>query len=797
MKKFFLMLLLISIFLHSWAQNVNDSLILSLEPISIQSSFQQASKLAPVASVTLLAKDIQKINGAHDLPFLLRFTPSIAVTSDAGNGVGYTGLWIRGSDPTRVNVNINGIALNDPESHQVFWVNTPDLATSVQQIQIQRGIGTSVNGAGSLGGSIHINTDKRFDKNFTNIQQSYGSFNTFKSSVEQGFRKNWSQYLGRLSVIQSQGFVDRAETKLGSYYLSGVHSLLRKQEAFDTTFPDDISSNANAYSSKQLKWFVFGGKENTYQAWNGTPWEKLFGTASEIQAFIDRNFWTNDLANNLLQSGRSYNYFTYDNEIDNYSQHHAQLSYTSEKYGRNWKIAHQSTVHYTHGQGYFEQFKKDENLLNYNIPSVYWPDTTIGIEPTGNIIRRRWLNNNFYGYNGNLALSKKSMQWISGLSLNHYNGQHYGRVVGVGQNEIIDVDVEYYKGNSDKIDGMAYSKMEWTPGNDWLIYTDLQVRGVYYWTAGKDNDGRTYLVDESFVFFNPKGGFRYMHSDFNGQQFSIFGSIGKSSKEPNRSDFVDAFVKKPVPEELVDIELGGKYVLGSLLQIELNTYMMNYRNQLVLTGAVNDVGAPVRTNVKESFRRGIEVAANVHPIDRVEFNMNLTWSANRISNFIEEIYNDDLGEVMYVERGNTPIAFSPNLIGAFQASYAIIPRSWTNAYSKCNHQVYLLLNQKYVGEQHLDNTGNTDATIRAYFPTDLGIQLRRFKQVSDSYTVPSNSNKKGVKEMTLSFWLNNAMNLNYETNGYAYSYISGTQVTERFYYPQAGRNWMLNLTVNF
>ena len=202
MKKFFLVVLLGSIFLHARSQNENDSLVLSLEPISIQSSFQQASKLAPVASVTLLAKDIQKINGAHDLPFLLRFTPSIAVTSDAGNGVGYTGLWIRGSDPTRVNVNINGIALNDPESHQVFWVNTPDLATSVQQIQIQRGIGTSVNGAGSLGGSIHINTDKRFDKNFTNIQQSYGSFNTFKSSVEQGFRKNWSQYLGRLSVIQ-------------------------------------------------------------------------------------------------------------------------------------------------------------------------------------------------------------------------------------------------------------------------------------------------------------------------------------------------------------------------------------------------------------------------------------------------------------------------------------------------------------------------------------------------------------------------------------------------------------------
>ncbi|MFM7770438.1 MAG: TonB-dependent receptor [Bacteroidota bacterium] len=796
MKKNVFLVFALLAFVQAVAQKNLDSLILTLEPISIESSFQQASNAAPLASTNIKAKDIQRLNNGQDLPFLLRFTPSLTVTSDAGNGVGYTGLWIRGSDPTRVNVNINGIALNDPESHQVFWVNTPDLASSVQQIQIQRGIGTSVNGAGSLGGSIHINTDKRMEKKFTTIQQSYGSFNTFKSTVESGVLLGQSQYIGRFSVIQSQGYVDRAETNLESYYFSGVHRLM-KDEAQDVYIYESAAKVRNYQNSKYLKWFVFGGKEKTYQAWNGTPWEKLYGSASELQAFIDRNGWSGELAENLFQSGRTYNYYTYENEIDNYSQHHAQLNYTSERHVSDLKIAHQSTLHYTHGEGYFEQFKKDEYLLNYDIPSIYWPDTTIAIEPTGNVIRRRWLNNNFFGYTGNVAVSSKNIQWVSGLSVNHYNGQHYGRVVGVGLNEIQPIDVEYYKGNSDKTDGMAFTKLEWSPNLHWIFYSDFQLRGVHYWTAGEDNDGRIYLVDEDFVFFNPKGGFRYISQSPNGNKISFFGSLGKSSKEPNRSDFVDASYKKPVSEDLLDIEMGGKYAWGGLFQFELNAYFMNYKNQLVLTGVVNDVGAPVRTNVKESFRRGIEVSTLIRPMNRLEVNMNLTWSENRIVNFIEEIYNYDLGEVLYIERGNTPIAFSPNLTGSFQLSYAVIPRSWTNAYAKNNHQVYLLCNQKYVGDQHLDNTGNEDARIQAYFPTDFGLQLRRFIQrQEDNQAENSTIRKNRVKELTLGIWVNNALNLKYETNGYAYSYIYGEQITERFYYPQAGRNWMLNLTVN-
>ena len=728
-----------------------------LEPISIRDVWS-ANKTAPFAVTNLLPKDIEKINNGVDLPFLLRFTPSLTVTSDAGNGIGYTGLWIRGSDPTRVNVSINGVPLNDPESQQVFWVNTPDLASSTSNIQIQRGVGTSANGTGSFGGSIHLDTDTDLERNFVRFNTGGGSYGSNKIMVEIGSRRSPKfEYNLRASNIQSNGYIDRADTHLFSYFTKGKWRLSQEENR-----------------KSDLTVFVFGGKENTYQAWNGTPYEKLFGTTADILAFAGRNGASQADIDNLLNSGRTYNAYLYENEIDNYAQHHAQGHYFSSRKKNNIVHEFRAAAHFTHGQGYFEQFRVNEDVANYNmLPHIENGDTIT----TTNLVRRRWLNNNFYGVTGSYVLKNNRFVSTTGFGANHYSGQHYGRVIATGNPLIFVVDHEYYYGKSDKYDANAFTKMEWAVvPKKLMVNADLQVRYISYQTSGTDNDQRLYDVDNTTQFFNPKVGVRY----FMNKSVSLYGSLAHSGKEPNRNDFVDApFGRTPQNEYMTDFEAGFHFENDKLFQFDVNVYSMNYDNQLVLTGAVNDVGAPLRTNVAKSYRRGVELSAvALFNQQRLKVNGNITFSENKIIDFQERIFNYDTYAEETISRGNTNIAFSPNMIAGLSAEYQVFPHGWRMTMKPVRKQLYLLFNEKFVGKQHLDNTGSNTAVITAFAVSDFGIQW-------DSKYGP----KPSVK---ITFWVNNAFNRMYSSNGYAFSYIYGETITERFYYPQAGRNYMLN-----
>ena len=730
-----------------------------MDPVSIRDVWS-ANKTAPFAVTNLLPKDIEKINTGVDLPFLLRFTPSLTVTSDAGNGIGYTGLWIRGSDPTRVNVSINGVPLNDPESQQVFWVNTPDLASSSSNIQIQRGIGTSANGTGSFGGSIHLDTDPELERNFVRVNTGGGSFGSNKLMVEIASKRSPKfEYNARVSRIASLGYIDRAETKLFSYFTKGKWHLKQEENR-----------------RSELTVFAFGGKENTYQAWNGTPYEKLYGTTADILNFAGRNGLSQTDTDNLLNSGRTYNAYLYENEIDNYRQDHAQGHYFSSKKKNGATHEFRAAFHFTHGEGYFEQFKMDQEVANYNLLPELINNDTLSIT---DLVRRRWLNNNFYGMTSSYVIRNHNFTSTSGLGVNHYNGQHYGRVIAKGSPLAFDVDHEYYYGQSDKYDANAFTKIEWVVvPRRFVVNADLQARYVAHDTKGVDNDQRAYDVNASSQFFNPKLGVRY----FMNKNTSLYGSVARSGKEPNRSDFVDALAgNKPQNEYMTDYELGLHFENEKLFQFNANAYYMNYSNQLVLTGALNDVGAPLRTNVASSYRRGIELSAVVlFNQQRLKVNGNITLSENKIIDFQERIFNYDTYAEEVISRGTTNIAFSPNMVAGLTAEYQLFPHGWRMTMKPVRKQLYLLFNEKFVGKQHLDNTGSSTAVITAFAISDFGIQW-------DSKYGP----KPSVK---ITFWVNNAFNRMYASNGYAYSYIYGNTVTERFYYPQAGRNYMLNFS---
>ena len=743
----------------SFAQEKKDTTIVPtfvLEPLSIRDVWS-AENDAPFALTNLKPMDIDKINTGVDLPFLLRFTPSLTVTSDAGNGIGYTGLWIRGSDPTRVNVSINGVPLNDPESQQVFWVNTPDLASSSSNIQIQRGIGTSSNGTGSFGGSIHLDTDTDLERDFVRLNAGGGSFGSNKLMVEIGSRRSPNfEYNLRASSIQSNGYIDRAETRLFSYFTKGKWRLTQAENR-----------------KSELTIFVFGGKENTYQAWNGTPYEKLYGTTSDILAFASRNGASQADINNLLNSGRTYNAYLYENEIDNYRQDHAQAHYFSSRKKNGATHEFRTAFHFTHGEGYFEQFKTDQDVTNYNmLPQIVNGDTL----SLTNLVRRRWLNNNFYGATSSYVIRKSKFTSTSGLGVNHYNGQHYGRVIATGTPLIFVVDHQYYYGQSDKYDANAFSKFEWAVvPRKLIVNADLQARYVSYKTKGTDNDQRAYDVDMSTNFLNPKVGLRY----FAGKFVSVYASVAHSGKEPNRNDFVDApFGQTPKNEYMTDIEAGLHFENDYLFKFDVNLYSMSYNNQLVLTGALNDVGAPLRTNVAQSYRRGIELSSSAYFKQRLKVGANLMLSENKIIDFQERIFNYDNYSEEVIARGTTNIAFSPNVVAGLTAEYQVFPHGWRMTRKPVRKQLYLLFNEKFVGKQHLDNTGSSTAVITAFAVSDFGIQW-------DSKYGP----KPSVK---ITFWVNNAFDRMYASNGYAYSYIYGGTVTERFYYPQAGRNYMLN-----
>ena len=687
-------------------------------------------------------EDIEALNLGQDLPILLQQTPSVVTTSDAGAGVGYTGLRIRGSDGTRINVTVNGIPINDAESHGVFWVNMPDLASSTESIQIQRGVGTSTNGAAAFGASINMQTTTLKEKAYGEIANSFGSFNTRKHTVQfgSGLIDNKFAFDGRLSQIKSDGFIDRASSDLQSYYLSGAY-----------------------YGEKTiLKAIMFGGNEKTYQSWYGTPESRVNNDREGMLAHAANEGYSQSQIDNLLNSGRSYNFYQYDNQVDNYSQDHYQLLIAHEF---NKKLSANLNFHYTRGEGYYEEFRADNDFADYGLNSPIIGNDTIN---STDLIRRRWLDNHFGGltYSLNYAASNKLNLTLGG-GYNLYEGDHFGEIIWSEIAANTSIRERYYDNVGKKLDFNSYLKADYAITENLTAFADLQVRAIDYSTNGNDNDLRIIDVEEAFLFFNPKAGINYRFNSIT----SAYVSYSVSNREPVRNDFIDAPVgEKPEHEQLNNLEFGVQ-VNDKDYFFHANIFHMDYKNQLVLTGELNDVGSTVRQNVENSYRAGIELSAGITISKKLSLSGNMTMSRNKIAEFDDYFYDYVSGETIITRIEDADISFSPDFIAASTIEYRPIK----------NMTVSLLT--KHVGQQFLDNTQSNDKKIDAYLVNDIRL----------NYVV------KDVlfKEMNFTLLINNAFDELYSSNGYTYSYGVGEVITENFFYPQAGTNFLAGVTLKF
>ena len=696
---------------------------------------------SPFSYTQVDEKELNVKNLGQDIPFLLEHTPSMVVTSDAGAGVGYSGLRIRGSDATRINVTVNGVPLNDSESHGVFWVNLPDFASSVKDIQVQRGVGSSTNGSGSFGGTIALNTDGISSEPYGRVSATLGSYDTYRSSFEGATGLMGGQYSieGRFSKINSDGYIDRATSDLQSYFISA----------------------AKIGENHSLRLNVISGDERTYQSWYGAPESRVSGNEEALTNHYFRNqgstYVTAADSINLFNSDRRYNYYLYEDQVDDYRQDHFQLVYHLQAHE---DLTLNATAHYTKGKGFFEEYRVDEDLIDYG------SDYSIS---NSDLVRRRWLDNDFYGVilNAEYQINPTSTI-LAGLGYNRYVGDHFGEVIDVI--DIVDLPAQepYYESESDKRDFNAYTKLDTRLTDQLNVYADLQLRRIGYQTSGIDNDSTPIDVDESFTFFNPKIGINYQISTHD----QLYASIAIANREPVRSDFIDAVgTAIPKPERLQDLELGYRRSSQSYA-FNVNLYFMDYTDQLVVTGAVNDVGSAVRTNVEDSYRLGIELSLDYKINEKLMWSPNVTWSRNKISEFNDVVV--DFADFSLVETSmkDTDIAFSPTIIAGQRLTYTPIKGASVTWQSK------------YVGEQYLDNTSDKSRTLDAYWVNDLIF----------SYGIA----KKGVlKNASLKLVVNNILSERYASNGYTFSYIFGEKITENYFYPQAERHFLLGVELTF
>ena len=692
----------------------------------VQISAVRADNTTPTTYTNLSKEEIQKGNFGQDIPYLMQKTPSTVVTSDAGAGVGYTGIRIRGVDPTRTNVTINGIPLNDAESHGVYWVNMPDFASSTDNIQIQRGVGTSTNGAAAFGSSINIKTDNIQKEAYASLDNSVGSFNTLKNNIKvgTGLIKNQFTFDARVSRIESDGYVDRASSNLNSMYLSG------------------------AWIGKKtlIKANVFRGHERTYQAWYGVSQDQL-------------------------ENDRTFNYYTYDNEVDNYNQDHYQLHLTQTI---NSKMNFNVSGHYTKGYGYYEQYRNDDDFSTYGLEPVILTNDTIN---TTDLIRRRWLYNDFYCAVFSLNYSNlKNLKLVWGGAINEYKGKHFGEIIwarSASQSEIRD---NYYENDAQKNEMSSYIRGNYKY-KKLNTYLDLQIRHIDYSYLGFDESFGEIIElqqDINFTFFNPKAGLTYTFND----KSNVYGSYSVANREPVRNDFVNSSPQsRPKAENLQNVEIGYRYHSKKLF-VNANYYLMHYKDQLILSGEINDVGAYNRINVDQSHRMGVELEFGYMLTKKLSLSGNLTLSSNKIKEFDEYVDNydnyDSEGNMIQdvINHKNTDIAFSPNTIASLGLLYEPIKN------------LELGLMSKHVGKQYLDNTSNENRTLNEYYLTNLTLNYT-FKNL-------------GVKELKIGVLVNNVFDYLYENNGYTFSYVSGGEsTTENFYYPQAGRNFLARITLNF
>lgn len=720
------------------SENFKLNIELNENPLNLDEVVVNSTRLntnSVFAYNNLSSEEIKKQNVGQDLPYALNSIPSLVINSDAGNGVGYTGLRIRGTDGTRINVTINGVPVNDAEGQGTFFVDMPDLLSSTNNIQVQRGVGTSVNGAGAFGASINMQTNSLNEKSYAQINNSMGSFNTIKNTIMAGtglIDKHFT-FDARASRINSDGYIDRATSKMNSYYLS-----------------------AGYYGKKTiLKAIAFSGNEKTYQAWYYVPEDSLKNgnrTFNPAGMYIDANGNTK----------------YYNNESDNYKQDNYQL-HLIHSFGN--KLTANITGHYTAGKGYYEQFKQNESLNKYNMPNVITNNDTI---TRSDIIRRRWLDNDFVGIIGNIDYKKTSkLNFILGGGYNTYFGKHNGEVVWAQFSNPNDFKPRYYDDKATKKDGNIYLKTFYKPTSKLNVFLDLQYRVVSYDFIGFDTSlVNTVPLNSKYNFFNPKFGVNYLIS----KNTTVYGSFGVGNKEPNRDDFTQSSAKsRPKSEQLIDLEIGATQRFKNCY-IALNLFDMEYKNQLVLNGQVNDVGAYNRVNVDASYRRGIELEVNANFTKYITFNGNLTLSQNKIKNFNEFIDSSDVNYTIYTQYQKhyslSDIAFSPNVIAA--ANLIIKPIK--------NLEISFL--NKYVGKQFLDNTSNNDRAIKSYFITDLRI----------NYTIYT----KLIKEINVMAMVYNLTNKKYETNGYTYSYYEGDKLhTLNNLAPSAPTHFMIGANFKF
>lgn len=708
-------------------------------------SATRAGNKTPVAYSNVSSDEISKMNMGQDIPYLLQLTPSFVATSDAGAGVGYTNFRIRGTDLNRINVSIDGIPISESESHGTWFVDMPDLASSLENVQVQRGVGTSANGAAAFGGSIDLQTNTLNKDPYSEYRISYGSFNTLKNTIAAGtgLMNGKFTFDVRLSKLKSDGFIDRASSDLKSFFISGGY-----------------------YTKKSvLKINVFSGLEETYQSWWGVPSVRLNNDMEGMQEYENNWLYTPEQTQHMINSdSRTYNYYTYDNQIDHYQQdyYHLHFSHQFNEY------LHLNTgLHYRRGHGYYENYKAGEDLKkDYNIPyPVVGNDTVF----SSDVVNRKWLDNDFYGLVFALTHKKDRVDFTLGGGWNTYDGDHFGNVIWAQYLGDVAPNYEWYRGNGLKKDFNIYGKFNYQLAKKLNVYADLQYRNINYKITGINDDLRDISQEHDFNFFNPKLGIFYQPTD----NQKLYVSFAVANREPNRDNFVDADPngKQPVHETLHDWEMGYDFQ-SSNFTAEANLYFMNYKDQLVLTGEINDVGGVIMLNVDKSYRAGLELQTGWKISRNLQWNANATFSKNKIKDFIEYVDDWDTGGQQVFELGTTDLAFSPNFIGNSQLLFT--PAK--------NFSISLISN--YVGKQYIDNTSNNNRVLDAYFLNNLKVD----------YNI-----KTGFfDEIVLHCMVNNLFNEKYESNAWVYSYyLGGERYSQDGYFTQAGTNFLVGIDFKF
>lgn len=711
------------------AGEVDTLRVLELNEVSVTAVY--ATKETPVAFQNISAERLKEGNTGQSLPYLLAGSPSLIMTSDGGNGIGYATFRVRGTDANRINFTVDGVPLNDMESHSVFWVNMPDFAASTGNVQIQRGAGTSTNGAGAFGATVSMNTQKPNLKPYAEIQSSAGSYASFSNSFMggTGLLKDHFIFDFRLSNVQTDGYIDRASVNMSSYFASGSYY----------------------HGNTMIRFQTFGSSEKTYQAWNGVDADNLENnrTYNSCGAY-DENGVTR----------------FYDNQTDNYWQHHYHLIAT-QRINDDWDV--NLTLHYTDGNGYYEDYKEDKDYVDFKLPN--YTDASGNISESTDFIRRKWLDNDFYGaiLRGNYNHDHWRISF--GGAANRYVGDHFGRVMWAKTAESLpQPDYEYYRNRGDKLDYNVYAKAIYNFLPYFDAYADMQYRGIHYTIDGSDDvAGENLHVDVRYPFFNPKAG---LH--FGKDKHDAYASFSVAHREPNRDNFTESHTQQPTYETLYDWEAGYSYH-NHWMSAGVNLYFMDYDNQLILTGKISDIGEALTSNIKDSYRAGIELSAGCKILPCLQWEGNTTLSRNKILNFTEYVdtYDADWNSLPQTENylGSTDIAFSPNITAN---------SSFRFHWKDCSAEFL----SSYVSRQYLDNTSSLLRSIDPYLVHHL-----RFGY---------GFHPKFLKELRLDVCINNLFNEAYETNGWSWSYLlNGERQQECGYFAQAGTNFMVKLGLKF